>query len=62
MRGLGGTIEEPLMLCPECGNEFGAVGVTWLGMVRPPLDGDEEKLEAWADDVLDAWLGKEDGG
>lgn len=60
-RGLGGTIEEPVMLCPECGQEFGTVGMTWLGIGRPPVDGDEAKLEAWADQVLDAWLGQEGG-
>ena len=50
--------KEPIMKCSECGDGFVATGMTWLGIGRPPLD--EEKLEAWAGEVIDAWLGKEE--
>jgi len=54
-----GRIVDPLMVCPVCRVEFRATGVTWLGASRPPVEGSEEELEAWAQAFVEVLLGPE---
>lgn len=33
-----GGIQDPVLICPVCSTEFWAVGVKWLGALKPPSD------------------------
>jgi len=58
-RGPNSKIEDPIMICPDCEEEFVATEWTWLGASRPPVDGTDEELEAWVDAFVERILGPE---
>lgn len=54
-----GAIQDPVMLCPVCGDEFQAAGIRWLGASRPPdlATATDEEIERWAQAFVAAILG-----
>ena len=54
-RNEGGGIDDPVMICPACGDEFRATVMTWLGASRPPLgDMPDEEIDEWAAEFVEA--------
>jgi len=49
-----GAIVDPTLLCPDCGNEFLAIGMTWLGAFKPP----DEGIDSWATDIATVVTGR----
>jgi hypothetical protein len=54
-----GEIQDPVMICPICDDEFRATGMRWLGAFSPPnlADITDDELDAWADQFVEAVLG-----
>jgi hypothetical protein len=47
-------IQDPVMICPICEDEFRATGMRWLGAFDVG-DMSDEQLDMLADTVFDAW-------
>src|SRR5579872_3501246 len=63
-RGDRGQIENPVMLCPVCREEFRAAGMTWLGAFRPSVVGSDgltdEQIEEMAEAMANVLLEERD--
>jgi phage terminase large subunit GpA-like protein len=56
LSGDHGEIQDPVMICPGCNEEFRATGMRWLGVFNVAEMTDEE-IDAWAAHFVDAVLG-----
>jgi hypothetical protein len=56
-----GAIQDPVMLCPVCGDEFRATGIRRLGAAKPPdlATATDEDIERWAEEFAAAILGRQ---
>jgi len=56
-----GAIQDPVMLCPVCGDEFRATGIRRLGASRPPdlATATDEEIERWVEGLAAAMLRRE---
>jgi hypothetical protein len=50
--GDDGQIQDLVMICPVCKDEFRATGMRWLGAFKVAIMSDAE-LDAWAEHIVD---------
>jgi hypothetical protein len=51
-----GQIEDPVMICPVCEEEFRTTGMKWLGAFNV-ADMTDDEIDAWAAHFVDTVLG-----
>jgi hypothetical protein len=58
--GEHGQIEDPVMICPVCEEEFRATGMKWLGAFDVAKLTDEE-IHKMAEQIVDTWFPEHSG-